>query len=104
MKGQFMMLSAVIAGFITISAASTITEVSENEFETDSTTSNLYLMKDEAKEFDLGKKSGRESFENMVDSWPGFDARVSLWNHKNCINLTVSFSGGQNTYSCLNND
>lgn len=99
MKGQFMMISAIIAGLITTSAASTIATAASTEFEVKDSSPRLYEIKDEAEEFDFSKRSERRAFENMVDSYGGYNAEYS-WDGS-CFNTTITGPSAEYKYTCL---
>lgn len=99
MKGQFMMISAIIAGLITTSAASTIATVSDTDFEAKDSSSKLYEIKSEAEEFDFSKRSERNSFEDMIELHGEFNAKTS-WNGS-CFNVTITSSKSQYKFRCL---
>ncbi|WEL19840.1 hypothetical protein [Candidatus Nanohalococcus occultus] len=101
MKGQFMMISAVIAGLITISAASTIATATASSFEPDQDSSRIYQIKSEAEEFDFSKQDDREAFREMVRMYKGLRVDTRYGSVNDCMNATVSSSNGEYELTCL---
>lgn len=101
MKGQFMMISAIIAGLITISAVSTISTASNTRYEVSHTASHLDQIRSESSEFDFSQQGDRTAFRELAESYEGYSAETTYWSGPDCLNLTLNTASGSYSYSCL---
>lgn len=90
MKGQFMLISSVLIGFIVISAASTISEVQNQEFESRDISSTVDMIRDDADKVDHSSELEIENFKEMVAMISGYQTDVRHWPLNNCFNVTLS--------------
>jgi len=89
MKGQFMLISGIVAGLILISTAFTISEIQSQEFNPDFTQKDISHIKQEARELNLTDEHERRQFRNLVNSMPGYSTDVSYWKSEECFNVTL---------------
>jgi hypothetical protein len=101
MKGQFMLISSILIGFIVISTASTISEVQRQNFESESTSKTLEMIKDEAGKIDHSDRQEIENFRKMVSSLSEYRTQVRHWSAQNCFNVTLSSPDGSFSLNCI---
>jgi len=106
MKGQFMLISAIIVGMMIISVSSTISEIQSESFEHDPDSYYLNMIKDEASKVDLSSERERESFKNMVDNLPGYRTETNAWDQGStgsydCFNVTLKSPRNRLEMRCI---
>lgn len=101
MKGQFMLISSIMVGFIVISAASTISDVQERSFTSDDISNTLEMIKKEASDIDHSEREEVRNFINMVSMTPGYEAETVHWEKQSCFNVTLTSSDEQFRLNCI---
>jgi len=99
-KGQFMLISSIVIGFIVISAASTISEVQERSFESDDTRDTVEMIKNSAEEVDHSDRREVENFINMVSSITGYQTTTEKLQGQSCFNITLISSKTEVNLNC----
>ena len=87
MKGQFMLISSIVAGLIVISVTSAISDVQRQEFDNSETAYQLEMVKEEAEKAP-GNQKGRENFQRLVSLLPEATS-TTYWSRNSCFNVTV---------------
>jgi hypothetical protein len=101
MKGQFMLISSVLVGFIVISAASTISEVQERSFSSDDTRNTVEMIKSAAEKVDHSETREIENFEEMVSTVSGYQTDTVHWRSESCFNVTLTQPGREIRLNCI---
>lgn len=99
MKGQFMLISSIIAGLIVISVASAISEVQRQEFDNSETAYQLEMVKEEAEKVPINKK-GHENFQRLVSFLPEATS-TTYWSSNSCFNVTVVSTDRRLQLDCI---
>lgn len=99
MKGQFMLISSIVAGVIVISVASAISEVQRQEFDNSETSYHLEMIKNEAGDVPSNQKD-RENFQKLVGLLPD-STQTSYWGKNDCFNVTVRNTGRRLQLDCI---
>lgn len=102
MKGQFMLISSVLIGFIVISAASTISEVQQRNFQSESTSNLVEMIRINAEKVDHSNKKEVENFKQMVSSISKFQTDTTHWRSQSCFNVTLSDTENELRLNCIN--
>lgn len=90
MKGQFMLISSILIGFIVVSAASTISEVQRQSFDSADTSNIVEMVRGEAEKVDHSSEKEIENFQKMVAMISGYRTEVNHWPINNCFNVTLT--------------
>lgn len=88
MKGQFMIISAVIAGLLILSTASIVAETQSQEFSVDETGYMVENIKQEADKVDKSSLEDRQKFRQMLNSLD-YQTEVDYWSEEECFNVTL---------------
>lgn len=86
MKGQFMMLSAIVSGFILIATASSISEVRSQNLEPEFTRHDISMIKEQAQKISWTE---RGKFEDYLEKMDVYTVKKKFVRSQNCFNLTV---------------
>lgn len=104
MKGQFMIISSVIAGLLIISTASTVTKIQSREYSTASTGYILNSIQEEAQKMDVTDENERRNFRKMLSMIDRFETSANYWQRPskpNCINVTLKRPGTELFLNCI---
>lgn len=99
MKGQFMLISSIVAGIIVISVASAISDVNRQEFANSETAYHLEMVKDEAGDVPSTQK-GRENYQKLVGLLPD-STQTTYWSKNDCFNVTVRNTDRRLQVDCI---
>ncbi|PSG98888.1 MAG: hypothetical protein BRC29_02045 [Nanohaloarchaea archaeon SW_7_43_1] len=100
MKGQFMLISSIVIGFIVISAASTISEVEERSFESDGARGTVEMIKNSAEKVDHSDTREVQNFIDMVSSITGYQTTTEKLQGQSCFNITLVSSNTEVNLNC----
>lgn len=103
MKGQFMLLSAVIVGLTVMTVGSVVSEIQSTEFNPeDSTTEAVYLENEAEKVTEGGPPTrlDRENFRKLVAN-TDYSSQVEYWNDENCFNVTLTKPSERIEMTCI---
>lgn len=106
MKGQFMLISAVIVGLMLISTSSMISQAQSQRFHQDPEIYDLNRIKYEAGKVDMSSEKQRERFGDMVDLMPGYTSDTVAWDRNqdgdyDCFNVTLRKPGDRLQMNCV---
>lgn len=104
MKGQFMLVSAVIVGLTVMTVGGVVSDIQSTEFNPeDSSTEAIYLQNEAEKVTSGGPPTrlDRENFRKLVGN-TGYSSKVQYWNDKNCFNITLTRPSERIEMTCLN--
>ncbi|MFB6159394.1 MAG: hypothetical protein ABEJ95_07120 [Candidatus Nanohalobium sp.] len=104
MKGQFMVVSAVVAGLITIAISSVIADVQSQDFSTDELPKNLNNLKQEAgkitRDGDITEQEKR-NFRKMTGYMEGYRTSVEFNSTEPCVTVTLQSTDIRIETPCL---
>lgn len=103
MKGQFMLVSAVIAGLTMITVSSIISDVQSRTFEPEDTSYDILYLEDEASKLTSGGSPGRierENYRKLVGEL-SYRSETSYWQQENCFNVTLNSPSERFDMTCL---
>lgn len=89
MKGQFMLISAVVVGIIIIGTASTVNRIESQSFETEDTAKQIDIVKQEVSKVDMSRPQERYRFRQMVSEIDSYRTETVFWTQQNCFNITM---------------
>lgn len=89
MKGQFMMISAIIIGLIVLSASSTISSLQSTQYSSDESGYTVRMIIDEASKVDMNSLEDRQNFVEMVDMVEGYRTSTEYSSSERCFNVTL---------------
>lgn len=101
MKGQFMLISSVLMGFIVISAATTISNVQQTSFSSEDDSNTVEMIKDSAEQVNHGDSREVENFIKMVSSISSYQTTTKHWRSQSCFNVTLERSDTQLQLNCI---
>lgn len=101
MKGQFMLISSILIGFIVISAATTISEVQRENFQSKDTANTINMLKEEAQKVDDTDQREVENYIKMVSMISEYETSVQHWRANSCFNVTLTSTGQQINLDCI---
>ena len=102
MKGQFMLLSAVIISLVTLSVAEVITETQNQGYTVPETGSEAVYIQQEADEVVDGypTRLERENYRKLV-GYTDYASEVDYDQDSNCFNVTLVRPQARITFECL---
>ncbi len=89
MKGQFMVISAVVISLIVITTASTIAETESKRFRPDTEAYQVKMIEQEAGKVDTTSIQDRKSFGTMLESFDRYSSTTEYWGAQDCFNVTL---------------
>lgn len=101
MKGQFMLISSILIGFIVISAASTISEVQSQSFESSDLSNTVDMIENEAEKVDHSSAREITNYRQMVSMISGYQTRAEHWPSENCFNVTLTSPDREVNLNCI---
>lgn len=100
MKGQFMLISSILAGLIIISLSSVISTANSQEFDNKDTALQIENIKAEAAKVDLSSPQERDQFERLVD-YTDYSTTVDYWQPEQCFNVTLIKPDERHELDCI---
>lgn len=103
MKGQFMVISAVIAGLTMITVGAVISNVQSQSFDPEDTSYNLRYLENEADRLTSESSPNqleRENYRDLVAE-TGYRSHVVYWQEENCFNVSLTSPGERIDLHCL---
>lgn len=101
MKGQFMLISSILIGFIVISASSTISQVQSQSFGSSDLSNTVDMIKEEAEKVDHSNAREIMNFRQMVSMVSGYQATAEHWPKENCFNVTLDSPDREVNLNCI---
>lgn len=103
LKGQFMLVSAVIVSMILMTTATTMSEIKEKDYSDLDQAYDIKMIQELGNKMDLAKKSDRQKFRNAVDNVPTYSAQMAYNTRKRCYNITLSQTSSELNLNCVGN-
>lgn len=103
MKGQFMLVSAVIVGLTVMTVASVISEIQSQEFEIEDSSSQIIYIQEEGKQLTSSgppTSLDRENYRKLL-GYTDYRSELSYSNAGNCFNITLVSPGERIDINCL---
>ena len=105
MKGQFMIISAVIAGLIVITLSSTISDIQSQTFSTQDLPQHINQLRDEAKRItadgDISEEEKR-NFRKMTGYVSDYRVDTVFNDTANCVEITIESTSKRAELPCVN--
>ena len=104
-KGQFMIISAVIAGLITITLSSSISEVQSHSYNSEKLPQHVNLLKDEAEiitEDGVITQEEQRNFRKMTKYVQGYQVTTDFNISANCVDITLNNPDQRAELPCIN--
>lgn len=103
MKGQFMVLSAVIVGLTMITVGAVISDIQGQTFSPEDTSYQIRYLGDEAEAITSDGPPTQleiENYRDLVDEM-NYRSETVYWQERNCFNVTLSGPDQQINLECL---
>lgn len=104
MKGQFMIISAVVVSLLVLSASSTVAQIQSQTFSPDDEMYHIKLIQEEASKVTENDDKDIENFNKMVYSIEDYSAYSRYWaksSSTDCFNVTLVKPGTELNLNCL---
>lgn len=101
MKGQLMLITAVIVSLIMITTGSAVSEIGTKEH---TYTEGGYIssvVENESSKIDTRFTKDRENFRKMVGFLDEYTTDVSYWESRSCFNVTMENSQRRLVLNCI---
>jgi len=103
LKGQFMIISAVLVSILLMSTATTMSEIRESDFSPIEKDYHVNSIEQVGEKLDLAKKSDRKEFRQTVDYISSYTTDLTFWEERRCYNLTLSNTETETRITCAGN-
>lgn len=90
MKGQMMIITAVIVSVMMVSVSSSVAQLGDRDYEYRDEAYLTNIIKDEASQVDTRYMKERQNFQKMVHSIDTYTTDVDYWSTRDCFNVTLS--------------
>jgi len=100
LKGQFMIISAVLVSILLMSTATTMSEIRESGFSPIDKDYHVNSIEQVGEKLDLGKKSDRKEFRETVDYISSYTTDMTFWEERKCYNVTLSSTETETRITC----
>lgn len=104
-KGQFMIISAIVAGVITISLSISIAEIQSKTYEPSDTSDTINQIKKEIKKVTADGKITEEEEENLRKTFSFIEeyrVEAKVKRDQNCIKTELKKPGAEMETACIN--
>jgi hypothetical protein len=99
-KGQLMLITAVIISLMVMATGSAISSVGGNDFNYRKTGYMSDIISEEASKVDMRFRKDRENFRKMIGFLNGYTTEVRYSEINRCFNVSLSGTGSELTLSC----
>jgi hypothetical protein len=89
LKGQLMLITAVIVSLIMLATGSAVSEIGEQTYTHGEEGYLTVNLKDEAAKVDTRFQKNRENFRKMVGSLDSYTTETAYWETNQCFNITL---------------
>lgn len=101
LKGQFMVISAIVIGVLLVTASSAINTAQEASFEPEFSGHTVNMVKQQASRVDESTIEGRETFERQVSMLDSYESTVRYWRNGRCFNVTLERPATRYRLECI---
>lgn len=100
MRGQFLVISAVVIGIIMLGVAGLLSEVQQEQTEPSGISYHLEDIRYSVDRLDVEQESDREKLEHIIEQ-NDYGYELDYWEEEECVNITVSTDSGSYSMNCL---
>ncbi len=97
LKGQMMLITAVIISLIMLSTGSAVSELGNREYHYRDEAYLTETLIDESEKIDTRFRTDRENYQKMIGFLDDYTTETEFWERQSCFNVTL-----QNTQTNLN--
>lgn len=90
MKGQMMLITAVVVSLILLATGSAIAELGDREYQYRDEGYMMEMIKGEAQQVDTRFRKNRENFKKMVGSIDSYTTKTTYWEREDCFNVSMN--------------
>lgn len=90
MKGQMMIITAVIVSVMMVSVSSSVSQLGDRDYEYRDEAYITSIIKGEASQVDTRYMKERQNFQKMVHSIDKYTTEIHYWSTQECFNVTLS--------------
>lgn len=101
MKGQMMLLTAIIVSLIMLSTGSAVSKLGEETYHYRSEGHLSNILEDEAEKIDTRFRKDRENYRKMVGFLDRYTTEVDYWETSRCFNVTLHNTETNLNLNCL---
>lgn len=104
MKGQFMIISAIVVSLLVISASGTVVNIQSQKFTPDDELYYIKMVQEEASKITEKDRKDVENFNKMVSSMEDYSTQSRYWERSSavdCFNVTLVKPGTELNLNCL---
>lgn len=103
LKGQFMIISAVLASILLMSTATTMSEIRESNYSPSQKDYHMNSIEQLGDKLDLAKKNDRQKFRETLDYINSYSVDTTFWEERRCYNVTLSNPDTETRITCAGN-
>lgn len=103
LKGQFMIISAVLVSILLMSTATTMSEIRESNYSPSQRDYHINSIEQLGEKLDLAKKHDRQKFRESLDYITSYSIETTFWDEKKCYNITLSNPNTEISTTCAGN-
>ncbi len=101
MKGQMMIITAVIVSVMMLSVSASVAQLGEGTHEYRDEAYLINMIENEAEEVDTRFNQDRQNFEKMVHSIDEYTTNVEYWHSEECFNVTMTNRESDINLQCI---
>lgn len=101
MKGQLMLITAVIISLMMMATGSAISQIGDNEFNYRDTGYTADMIGQEASKVDMRFRKDRENFRKMIGFLDSYTTNVEYSETSRCFNVTLNGQNSNLNLKCL---
>lgn len=102
-KGQFMIISAVLVTILLMSTAATMSGLKQNNLGSVDIDQDIHNLEDIGQKLDLGKKNDRKQFREATQYISSYSTDLIYVESKNCYNITLTNANEETRLTCVGN-
>ncbi len=103
MKGQFLLVSAILVSMLLMSTAASMSEIKETNYEPVKKGYHVSNIQEIGQKLDLAKKSNREHFREAIKDMDKYSTQLNYWTQNSCYNMTLSNTRTTTRLTCVGN-
>lgn len=101
MKGQMMIITAVIVSVMMVSVSSSVAQLGDRDYEYRDEAYLTNMIEGEASKVDTRYMKERQNFQKMVHSIDTYTTEVEYWSTQDCFNVTLSNRRSDINLNCI---
>ena len=101
LKGQMMLITAVIISLIMLSTGSAVSELGNKEYHYRDEAYLTEMLIDESEKVDTRFRTDRENYQKMVGFLDSYTTETEYWERQSCFNLTLQSTQSEVNLNCI---